>query len=608
MRRVRSRQARTAFLALLIAGPFTGLAATVAARPAGAAVTQYTDPTIADPTSITVGPDGALWFTNNGNSSIGRITTAGVITNYTAPTIADPISITAGHDGALWFTNKGNSSIGRITTTGVVTNYTNAGIADPIDIAAGPDGALWFTNFNNSIGRISTEGTVTSFTSATIADPTSITAGPDGALWFTNYANSSIGRITTTGTVTNFADPSGSPNNIAAGPDGALWFTNNGDHSIGRITTTGVVTHYSAPGIADPFSITAGPDGALWFTNNGNHSIGRITTAGAVTFYSDPGISEPLGITAGPDGALWFDNVGNHSIGRITTATVPAAAPDAPADASVTTAGIAGISVAFTPGFDGGAPITRYTATCVSLDTEPTMSATGPASPIVVTGLVSQYPYQCTVTATNIAGTSVPSAPSRVIWPGANGTGCGMPSAPSVLSTAPGNGSAVVSWAPSASGCVAGYIVTPVLGSQAQLSTLIPGPGTTTVISRLVNGSTYRFTVAAENGSIEGSASGLSGPVTVGAPGAATGVHVTKVAAGALKVAFAVPVNNGAPITRYTATCTSVNHGAIKSKTGKLDPLTVTALTEGKTYACAVTATNTRGTGRPSAPSAPVTA
>jgi streptogramin lyase len=25
---------------------------------------------------ITVGPDGALWFANNGNNSIGRITTA----------------------------------------------------------------------------------------------------------------------------------------------------------------------------------------------------------------------------------------------------------------------------------------------------------------------------------------------------------------------------------------------------------------------------------------------------------------------------------------------------------------------------------------------------
>jgi streptogramin lyase len=34
-------------------------------------------------TGITSGPDGALWFTNAGNNSIGRITTSGKVTNYT---------------------------------------------------------------------------------------------------------------------------------------------------------------------------------------------------------------------------------------------------------------------------------------------------------------------------------------------------------------------------------------------------------------------------------------------------------------------------------------------------------------------------------------------
>jgi hypothetical protein len=68
------------------------------------------------PYSIAAGPDGALWFTNSGNNSIGRITTAEVVTNYTDPTIDVPEGITAGLDGALWFTNEGNKSIGQITT------------------------------------------------------------------------------------------------------------------------------------------------------------------------------------------------------------------------------------------------------------------------------------------------------------------------------------------------------------------------------------------------------------------------------------------------------------------------------------------------------------
>src|SRR5690349_15735897 len=118
-----------------------------------------------------------------------------------------PQGITAGPDGALWFTNQGNNSIGRITTGGNVTKFTGNGISGPDGITAGPDGALWFTNYNNnSIGRITTGGNVTNFTHSGIDGPQQITAGPDKALWFTDYDNSPIGRITTGGNVTIFTN------------------------------------------------------------------------------------------------------------------------------------------------------------------------------------------------------------------------------------------------------------------------------------------------------------------------------------------------------------------------------------------------------------------
>ena len=149
------------------------------------------------------------------------------------------MGITSGSDGALWFVNDANNSIGRISLEGVVTNFTGTGIDSPEDIAAGDDGALWFTNSaNNSIGRITTAGTVTNYTDPTIDSPDGITAGADGALWFTNYyPNPSIGRITTDGFVTSYTDTSiDFPYGITSGYDGALWFTNR-DNSIGRITT-----------------------------------------------------------------------------------------------------------------------------------------------------------------------------------------------------------------------------------------------------------------------------------------------------------------------------------------------------------------------------------
>ena len=182
--------------------------------------------------------------------SIGRITTTGTVTNYRDASISEPVGIVAGPDGALWFTNEGiNSigSIGSITTAGIVTDHTDPNIRQPGFITAGPDGALWFTNGlmkgNYSIARITTAGTVTKYTDPGLSLPFGIAAGPDGAVWFANASGRSIGRITTAGSITFYRDPRVSgPEGIAAGPDGSMWFTNAGidsvPTSIGRITTS----------------------------------------------------------------------------------------------------------------------------------------------------------------------------------------------------------------------------------------------------------------------------------------------------------------------------------------------------------------------------------
>ncbi len=86
----------------------------------------------------------------------GRITTAGVVTNFKAPGIDAPFVITPGPDGALWFTNLDNPSIGRITTAGVITLFGQTD-ASTVGITAGSDGALWFASLaepTGSIGRI----------------------------------------------------------------------------------------------------------------------------------------------------------------------------------------------------------------------------------------------------------------------------------------------------------------------------------------------------------------------------------------------------------------------------------------------------------------------
>lgn len=61
------------------------------------------------------------------------------------------------------------------------------------------------------------------------------------------------------------------------------------------------------------------------------------------------------------------------------------------------------------PSNDGGGPISGYTVTCTSAG-QPTGTAMGAASPLVVSGLINGVTYQCSVVASNAAGAGAASA------------------------------------------------------------------------------------------------------------------------------------------------------------------------------------------------------
>jgi hypothetical protein len=71
-------------------------------------------------------------------------------------------------------------------------------------------------------------------------------------------------------------------------------------------------------------------------------------------------------------------------------------------------------------------------------------------------------------------------------------------------------------------------------------------------------------------------------------------------------VKFTPPTDHGdSAITSYTATCTSDDGTGVDTKQGSASPITLTDLTIGDTYTCAVAATNDTGTSGDSDPSAP---
>jgi extracellular elastinolytic metalloproteinase len=106
----------------------------------------------------------------------------------------------------------------------------------------------------------------------------------------------------------------------------------------------------------------------------------------------------------------------------ITTEIVAPAAPGAVSAVSAAPTSRTAASVSFTPGDDGGPPISGYSVECVAPGGE-TATAAGAASPVTVTGLTPGGTYTCRARAANSVGAGPWSAPSaahlQAVVPGA---------------------------------------------------------------------------------------------------------------------------------------------------------------------------------------------
>jgi len=141
------------------------------------------------------------------------------------------------------------------------------------------------------------------------------------------------------------------------------------------------------------------------------------------------------------------------------------------------------------PSFDGGNPISIYQVNASPGSAIATVA--GPATSVRVSGLTDGTTYTFTVTAINAVGSGPGSTASNAIVPVA------VPGPPQNVRAVASGGTVSLSWAPpisNGSSPITGYTVTPASGTAVSL-----GATTSTTVTGLANGTTYRFTVAAVN-------------------------------------------------------------------------------------------------------------
>ena len=329
--------------------------------------------------------------------------------------------------------------------------------------------------------------------------------------------------------------------------------------------------------------------------NNGSTITGYTATCtsgnGGVTG-STTGTASPLIVTALTNGASYTCTVAAANVfgpgpsSPASAAAVPSLVPASPAAPTVLF-GNERVTVTFTPIVDVANPVTGYAATCTSLDGGTPGAKSGTTSPLVVTSLTNGKTYTCTVTATNIVGTSPPSPPSAGVVPAA------APAAPTLVSVTAGNAALTVSFSPNSNNGSAIIAFTATCTSaNGGITGAASGPTSPLTVSQLNNGNIYVCKVAATNAVGASVPSATSQAFIVGQPAAPSILPVVSGPApgltGSLKVSFHPGAANAGAIMQYRATCIPVGSGVTRSNIGSSSPIIVSNVLSGHAYSCSV--------------------
>ncbi|MBM3677176.1 MAG: hypothetical protein FJW96_04735 [Actinobacteria bacterium] len=334
----------------------------------------------------------------------------------------------------------------------------------------------------------------------------------------------------------------------------------------------------------------------------GRMSLPAIVTGSTATSFVVTGLTNGRGYT--------FRVAATNAVGTgldsaaTTTITPVAGVPPGPPTGVAATAGNAQVALTWVaPANGGGSPITQYRVTRTASGGSPVATLTGSTTTsFTITGLVNGTAYTFTVAAVNAAGPGPESSPP------VSATPAGPPGALSAVTGQPGNGQVALSWtAPASNGgsAITSYRISRYDAAGVFLASISTGSAATShTMTGLVNGTAYRFSVAATNGIGTGGDSPLSGSVTPAAvPGQVTGLTA---AAGNEQVSlgWTPPASNGgSTILEYRVTRTPSGGSPVTTLTGSTaTSFTVTGLANGTAYAFTVAAVNTAGPGAESAP------
>jgi hypothetical protein len=321
---------------------------------------------------------GNIYLADDEYNMIRKITPQGIITTIagtpysyggytgdggpaTAARLNYPSGMAFDRRGNLYFADNANFAIRKISPAGIITTFagdgsgahahtgdggpaTAARMMGCVYVAVDRIGNVFFTDGNTRIRKVDTAGTITTIagtsavgyygngvaaTSAALSGPCGIVVDSFGNIFFSDQNNGLIRKINTSGIISNYAGIPGAvgftgdggqatsakihtPGGLAVDNNGNVYFADESNGRIRRVTSSGVIStiagsgswSYSGDGGAPtsagfkyPTSVCLGNNNNIFITDRRNYVVREIRNQSAVTITPSTGSNICAGTT-----------------------------------------------------------------------------------------------------------------------------------------------------------------------------------------------------------------------------------------------------------------------------------------------------------------------
>jgi virginiamycin B lyase len=249
---------------------------------------------------------------------------------YPLPAGSRPHDVAPAADGGVWYTGQGNGTLGWLDpATGAVREIALGPGSAPHGVVTGPDGDAWVTDSGlNAIVRVDgqTDAVTVHALDGPHANLNTATFGGDGILWFTGQAGVYGWLDPSSGSIEVLAAPRGAgPYGIATAPDGAVFYSSLAGSYLGAVElASGAVTVIDTPTAnGGARRVWSDSSGRQWITEWFAGNLARYDPAdGAWTTWPLPGDNAmPYAVYVDELDVVWVTDFGANALRRFDPAT-----------------------------------------------------------------------------------------------------------------------------------------------------------------------------------------------------------------------------------------------------------------------------------------------